>query len=197
MILVDGIIPSATEDDRKSDLFHFLKINHISFKEFPYDWLVETDFFRAPASSKFHAAYPGGLYDHCCNVTLKLMDFDDKGVTERWERYSSPVIIGMLHDVTKIYLYKVDHYVISKKGISATYVKNPDYDFYGGHGYDSVRKLEKVMKLTEEEKACIRYHMGAYETKDWDEFDKAIRKYPNVLWTHTADMFASKLMEEE
>lgn len=47
-----------------------------------------------------------------------------------------------------------------------------------------------------EERLCIRYHMGAYETSDWDEYDQAIRKFPNVLWTHTADMLASKLMEE-
>ena len=40
---------------------------------------------------------------------------------------------------------------------------------------------------------CIRYHMGAYEKDGWNEFDLAIRKYPNVLWTHTADMYASKV----
>lgn len=51
------------------------------------------------------------------------------------------------------------------------------------------------MRLTEEEELCIRYHMGAYETDDWDGFDKAIRKFPNVLFTHTADMYASKCME--
>lgn len=49
------------------------------------------------------------------------------------------------------------------------------------------------MELTEEEVLCIRYHMGAYETKDWAGFDLAIKKYPNVLYTHTADMLASKL----
>ena len=57
-------------------------------------------------------------------------------------------------------------------------------------------KIEQHMGLTEEERLCIRYHMGAYETSDWDGYDQAIRKFPNVLWTHTADMLASKLMEE-
>ena len=55
--------------------------------------------------------------------------------------------------------------------------------------------LSRWLQLTEEEILCIRYHMGAYETKDWDFFDKAIRKYPNVLWTHTADMYASKVKD--
>ena len=52
------------------------------------------------------------------------------------------------------------------------------------------------MDLTEEEKLCITYHMGAYETSNWNEFEKAIRKYENVLWTHTADMYASKIVEK-
>ena len=53
--------------------------------------------------------------------------------------------------------------------------------------------LSQIHQLTEEEVFCIRYHMGAYEKEEWDYFDKAIRKYPNVLWTHTADMLASKI----
>ena len=36
--------------------------------------------------------------------------------------------------------------------------------------------------------------MGAYEKDMWNEYDKAIIKYPNVLYTHTADMIASKIV---
>lgn len=50
------------------------------------------------------------------------------------------------------------------------------------------------MQLTEEEVMCIRYHMGAYTDKsEWEYYGRAIEKYPNVLWTHTADMIASKI----
>lgn len=55
--------------------------------------------------------------------------------------------------------------------------------------------LSQFMTLTEEEIMCIRYHMGAYEKDDWVQFDLAIKKYPNVLFTHTADMYASKLIQ--
>ena len=79
--------------------------------------------------------------------------------------------------------------------LEAFYVTNPDYKNTGGHGADSVQKLKLVMDLTEEEELCIRYHMGAYETTDWKGFDAAIKKYPNVLFTHTADMYSSKVME--
>lgn len=184
-----------TERDRKKDLLELLEENGVSLELFPYDWLCTTDFFRAPASRGFHAAYPGGLYDHCRNVTNALLYM--KLVTAVWQRVESPIIVGMLHDVTKIGMYKLsqDMNPISQE-IETVYIKNPQFSTFGGHGYDSVCKIEQHMELTEEERLCIRYHMGAYEKDDWDGYDKAIRKYPNVLWTHTADMFASKVMED-
>ena len=46
--------------------------------------------------------------------------------------------------------------------------------------------------LTDEEIMCIRYHMGAFTDKsEWNDYTRAVRNYPNVLWTHQADMLAS------
>lgn len=176
-----------TEEGRKRDLKDFMQMYGISEELFPYEWLCSTDFFQAPASRGFHLAHEGGLYEHSRNVTLTLISLTQKQVVTPWERVESPFIVGFLHDVTKIGLYK---------GTTEGYIKNPNYSSFGGHGYDSVCKIENHMTLTEEERDCIRYHMGAYETDAWDEYDKAIRKHPNVLWTHTADMYASKLMED-
>ena len=61
-----------------------------------------------------------------------------------------------------------------------------------GHGSKSVAIASTLIQLTPEEVACIRYHMGAYEKDEWDNLDVAIRRFNNVLWTHTADMMASK-----
>lgn len=186
-----------SEEERKEDLLKMLKRNNVSLELFPYEWLCTTDFFRAPASRGFHAAYPGGLYDHCANVTSQLLRMGNKGITQPWSRMESPIIVGILHDVTKIGMYSLSRDTNSRAlEINTFYVKNPQYSGFGGHGYDSVCKIEQHMKLTEEERMCIRYHMGAYETDDWDGFDLAIRRFPNVLWTHTADMVASKLMED-
>ena len=53
---------------------------------------------------------------------------------------------------------------------------------------------QKLFDLTEEEMLCIRWHMGAYdESKNWNILGNAIEKYPNVLYTHTADMIASRV----
>jgi hypothetical protein len=64
-----------------------------------------------------------------------------------------------------------------------------------GHGDKSIMLLSQFMTLTEEEILCIRYHMGAYNRDDWEGYDRAIRKYQTVLWTHTADMYASKVLD--
>lgn len=57
---------------------------------------------------------------------------------------------------------------------------------------ESVMLLSQVYTLTDEEIMCIRYHMGAFTDKDeWNDYTRAVRNYPNVLWTHQADMLAS------
>ena len=140
-----------------------------------------------PASTKYHGNYPGGLFDHSWSVMNTLVDLTGKNKLE-WQRPESPVIVGLFHDLCKCDQYRLEtdengqHYEYNTK----TLLK--------GHGSKSVMILSRFMTLTEEEMLCIRYHMGAYETDDWDGFDLAIRKYPNVLWSHHADMIASKVI---
>lgn len=164
----------------------------------------ETDFFTAPASTKYHAAYPGGLFDHCLGVTQQLIELNDKGVCT-WGRPISPFLIGILHDATKFGAYLQQHRSNLVSGdMESYYIRNLEHtELSRIHGEDSVLKASVLLLkacpgflLSEEECECIRWHMGAYEGKDsWAGYDAAIRKFPNVLWTHTADMYASKVME--
>ena len=63
-----------------------------------------------------------------------------------------------------------------------------------GHGEKSLIMLMSHIELTEEEKMCIRYHMGAFtDSKEWEFYSRAVRNYPNVLYTQTADMIASQI----
>lgn len=146
------------------------------------DKLVEIGFFEAPASTKYHGNYPGGLFDHSLMVAEELVRITDKlGID--WKRKRSPFIVGMYHDLCKCDSYEKndDGYVYS------------NHDSFPGHGAKSVMVLSTIHQLTEEEVFCIRYHMGAYEKEEWNYYDRAIRKYQNVLWTHVADMSASKI----
>lgn len=149
-------------------------------------FLERRGFFDAPASTRFHGVYAGGLYDHSMNVTKRLLWLTES-LELQWQRPESPWLIGIFHD-----LCKFDQYVLA----DGKYKTNEDRKLKG-HGDKSVTILSYYMDLTEEEQLCIRYHMGAYETKDWNEFDKAIRKYPTVLYAHLADMLASKVDENE
>ena len=143
-------------------------------------------FFTAPASTKYHGAYEGGLFDHSLATAEALVELTEK-LGLKWERPESPYIVGMYHD-----LCKCDNYV--KDIETDKYIYNPDI-IIPGHGDKSVIILSQYMRLTDEEIACIRWHMGAYEKdpKMWEYYGRAIEKYPNVLYAHTADMIASKI----
>lgn len=148
------------------------------------DYLENGGYFTAPASTKYHGAYEGGLYDHSKQVFLRLKRLTEDNSLE-WERPESPFIIGMFHD-----LCKCDQY--NKVDKENRYEHNTN-TLLKGHGSKSVMLLSRFLVLTDEEMVCIRYHMGAYEKEEWQEFDMAIKMFPNVLWTHTADMLASKV----
>lgn len=164
------------------------------------DWLADNGFFLAPASTKYHGNYEGGLFDHSFAVTEQLVSLTDK-LNLGWQRKESPWIVGMFHD-----LCKMDEYikVVDEEGqvmMGTDEVKGEEVHFehasdvlLKGHGDKSIMLLSQFITLTEEEILCIRYHMGAYVRDDWEGFDRAIRKHPNVLFTHTADMYASKVL---
>ena len=151
-----------------------------------FETLFSLNFFTAPASTKYHGAYEGGLFDHSLAVAETLVDMTEKLGLE-WERPESPYIVGMYHDLCKCESYVKDFE-------TGKYVYNREI-IIPGHGDKSVIMLQKYMSLTDEEIACIRWHMGAYETdtKMWDHYGRAIETFPNVLYTHTADMIASKI----
>jgi hypothetical protein len=164
-----------------------------------FDWLVGQGFFVKPAAIKHHGNHTGGLFEHSLMVAQVLVEMTEK-FGFKWSRPESPYIVGMFHDVCKLDNY-MDENVngVVVMGTGSPISKNPKWTYnpeplFDGHGDKSVMMLSQVLKLTEEEMLCIRYHMGAYQTNDWDGFDRAIRKYQSVLWTHTADMYASKVM---
>lgn len=162
----------------------------IELSNFSYIPVVDLDkmgYFTAPASTKYHGNYEGGLFDHSLETAKALVNLTKK-LGLKWERPESPYIVGLYHD-----LCKCDNYV--KDFESGKWVHNPEI-IIPGHGDKSVIIAQRYIDLTDEEIACIRWHMGAYETdpKMWEYYDRAIEKYPNVLYTHTADMIASKIV---
>ena len=149
------------------------------------DWLIDNGFFAAPASTKYHGNHEGGLLEHSYMVAKALVYMSEReGLV--WSNPRSPWVVGMFHD-----LCKIDQYRPFMDGESVGWEYNPD-TLLKGHGEKSVMLLAQFYALTEEEIACIRYHMGAFTPKEeWNDYTGAIHAYPNVLWTHHADMMAS------
>lgn len=149
-------------------------------------WLNEHNFWVAPASAKYHGSHPCGLAEHSIAVVKALVSLTDK-LGLKWENPRSPYLIGLLHDVCK-----TDQYLYIPYTGTYEYLNN---SIFSHHGEKSICMLASIITLTEEEVACIRWHMGAYETdtNEWKYYNNAIGQYQNVLWTHTADMMASHI----
>jgi hypothetical protein len=147
--------------------------------------LDSVNFFTAPASINHHGAYSGALFDHSLTVMGLLLDYTEK-LNLQWSRPESPYIVGMFHDLCKCGNYTL-------KGDKWEYNRN---QILPGHGEKSVIMYQQMFgQLTTEEIACIRWHMGAFDDKEnWEYYSKAVFQFPNVLYTHTADMAAAHIV---
>jgi len=153
------------------------------------EFLEGTDFFVAPASTKYHGAYTGGLVAHSMKVyeILKTKTKDSDSVK----------IIALLHDVCKIDFYKIDYRNVKKDGVweQVPYYTVEDGIPYG-HGEKSVMMISEYIKLTDEEKYAIRWHMGFTEPKElYLMISQAYKKYPIALLTHEADLEATYIYD--
>ena len=156
--------------------------------------LLEKGFFTAPASTKYHGNYEGGLFDHSYMVARYLKTLTEDCRLD-WQNPRSPLLVGMFHDLCKMDNYQ--HPVIAET-LGGEEIRDDSKWEYAtdtllkGHGDKSVMVLAQYFKLTEEEIMCIRYHMGAFcDKSEWNDYTRAVHKYTNVLWTHQADMLAS------
>ncbi len=154
------------------------------------EFLENSDFFEAPASTRFHGDWKGGLLEHSMKVyeILKEKNGDSDSVR----------IVGLLHDICKTNFYKVDYR--NAKNELGVWEKVPYYTVDDtipyGHGEKSVMMISEFIKLTPEERYCIRWHMGFTEPKElYTTIGLAYKKYPLALLTHEADLEASYLFD--
>ena len=149
------------------------------------EWIEEQGFYTAPSSKGHHSAEKGGNWAHSYQVGYELSKLTEK-LGLKWDRPQSPMIIGLLHDFCKVDNYKFngDEIEWNKDGI------------YPGHGEKTLLMLMGHIELTEQEKLCIRYHMGAFtDSREWNYYSRAVRRCPNILYTHTADMIAANIKQ--
>ena len=185
-------------------------------------FIRKSDFYTAPASTKYHLSQNGGLLIHSLHVYECL---DAKKEAPIWKDVLKDVsgdtiiIVSLLHDLCKTYYYATDYknqktYEADK--VSSANPREVKHDTKGdyiwetvpcftvnnkyplGHGSKSVVFILQYMKLSMEEITAITFHMGAYcDSSQWTELGQAYEKYPLALALHQADMEATHILEVE
>lgn len=166
------------------------------------EYILKSDFFTAPASTRFHSAFDGGLCKHSVLVYERFLSNVKREYGENWEdRVSaeSVAIIGLLHDVCKIDYYKVEMRNVKVDGV---WVQQPYYMVEDklpyGHGEKSVYIINGFIRLTREESMAINWHMGAFDPRCQifaSTISDAFAKFPLALIFHISDTEASYLDE--
>ena len=157
-------------------------------------FIQKTDFFEAPASTRFHGSREYGLVEHSLKVYELLLQKVKTASIEIKTPEESLILIALLHDICKANYYKIDYR--NAKNALGVWEKVPYYTVDDtipyGHGEKSVMMITEYMKLTSEEKYAIRWHMGFTEPKEqYGTLGIAYTKYPLALLVFEADLEAT------
>lgn len=176
-------------------------------------FIQKSDFYTAPASTKYHSCHEGGLLEHSLNVYDRLVAKlnDEVWKSKLTVETDTIIIVSLLHDLCKTYFYTTEFR--NKKIYSENGTKkdgNGRYDwesiqsytiddkFPMGHGEKSMFMIERFIRLSKAEAMAIRWHMLWTEPREnYNSIGKAIQLYPLVLALNEADLEATYLLEEE
>ena len=158
-------------------------------------WLDNSDFKVAPASTRYHSNYEGGLLKHSLNVYEECMRQQDLIKLFNVPK-ESIIITSLLHDICKVNYYKMEMRNVKKNG---AWVQEPYYTvedmFPMGHAEKSIIIAQQYIQLTEVEIAMIRNHMGGFVDTSYFSSSNLFNKYPESIILHIADMKATYILE--
>ena len=167
-------------------------------------WIESSDFFAAPASTRFHLSSPGGLLEHSLHVfeRMKAICANEATITPGFNEPSMETIAvcGLLHDICKANFYAVE--MRNRKNDQGRWEQYPFYvvddKLPYGHGEKSVYIISGFMRLSREEAMAIRWHMG-FSDNDFQgggySVGNAFDKFPLAVLLHIADLQATYLDE--
>lgn len=167
-------------------------------------WIESSDFFTAPASTRFHLSSPGGLLEHSLHVfeRMKAICANEATITLGFNEPSMETIAvcGLLHDICKANFYAVE--MRNRKNDQGRWEQYPFYvvddKLPYGHGEKSVYIISGFMRLSREEAMAIRWHMG-FSDNDFQgggySVGNAFDKFPLAVLLHIADLQATYLDE--
>ena len=192
-------MPEMTDKERFVSIFRE-KIKREGSEDLLNFLLSESsDFFTAPASTRYHGAEAGlcrhslNVYDCLCDQLARPRMKNLYGIHYSEE---SIAISALLHDLCKINFYRVESRNVKKNGVwqAVPYYTIDDRLPYG-HGEKSVYIISGFMRLTRDEAFAIRYHMGFSGPEDNGTIGKALEMFPLAFALCVADMEAAYFME--
>lgn len=194
----------AVEESKQQYLDIFNQYIHREGAQELLAWLQKTDFFTAPASTRFHSNCEGGLCAHSINVFYRLKALLDNEYGDQRASVVSDesiAIIALLHDVCKIDMYKTEfrNVKVEDKWVQKPYYTTDDKLPFG-HGEKSVYMISGFIKLTREEAMAINWHMGGFDARVQGGsayvMAAAYYMYPVATFCHLADFMATYLDEK-
>lgn len=161
-------------------------------------YLDKSDFFTAPASTKFHGSYTGGLCEHSLNVYDELVRIAGLYKSRSETSMESIAIVSLFHDLCKVNLYGIEKR--NRKNDAGQWESHDAYNIaekfcFGGHGSKSVFIVQNYMKLTAEEAAAINCHMGSWDGNK--DVSKAFEQFPLAWMLHVADEASTFIIESK
>lgn len=165
------------------------------------DWLEKSDFYMAPASTKFHGNYAGGLLKHSLNVYRALKDLIQLHKLNISEE--TIAIVALFHDSCKVNFYRQS--IRNVKDENGRWVEKTVYEIdekfpCGDHADKSIIIIQQYMKLMPDEIMAIAAHMGGWTSavKGGSQFvSKIFENCPLAIFLHIADLTATYLMENK
>lgn len=161
------------------------------------DWLKSTDFFVAPASTKYHDSEPSGLLRHTLIVAKTVNDLSNLPQFQTVD-ISEAILAALVHDWCKIDFYE-EYSKNVKDDNTGTWYQQRAYRCKGsaiplGHGVTSLFMAQKFFKISVEQALAIRWHMGDYTTSETEKYDlMEANKHPMVQMLQIADKMAATL----
>lgn len=179
----------------------FKKEVHREGKKELLEWLEGSDFFIAPASTRFHGNHSGGLLEHSLNVYDALVDRVNRD--DMCDATSETVAISaLLHDVCKVNFYKkgTRNVKVDGKWVSKEVFEIDEKFPCGDHADKSIIILQNFIRLEPDEILAIRAHMGAFDNaaKGGSQLiNRIFERSRLALHLHIADIESTYLKEEK
>lgn len=160
-------------------------------------WLKASDFYTAPASTRFHESCPSGLLYHTLKVVYHIRELTQLEPFHNVDLHEA-MFVALVHDWCKIGLYEPYQRNVKNEqtgqweSVTAYRFREQKEPFGFGHGTTSMWLVSQFVRLNLQESLAIRWHMGEYNVADneMNDLHAANERYPLVFLLQFADRLA-------